>query len=51
MVCEKIVAEFEKKLNRKLTNVEKKKIEEKCHHNEISEIDSENKFEEIALSC
>jgi len=37
MVCEKIVAEFEKRLKRKLTLKEKRQIEEKCHHKELSE--------------
>lgn len=37
MVCEQRIKEMEKVLNRKLTPEEKKKVEEKCHHNEIYE--------------
>ena len=37
MVCEQIIKNMERKLGRKLNPKEKKKIEEKMHHSEISE--------------
>lgn len=36
MVCEKKIKEIEKYLGRKLTKEEKKKVEEKMHHNEMT---------------
>lgn len=35
MVCEIKIKELEKQLDRKLTPLEKRKVEEKLHHNEI----------------
>jgi len=46
MVCELIIRQMERKLNRKLTKEEKRKVEEKMHHSEISD----NKREED-LAC
>lgn len=42
MVCELMIKEMERKLKRKLTPQEKKKVEEKMHHSEIND----NKTEE-----
>lgn len=37
MVCEEFIKNMERKLGRKLNPQERKKIEEKMHHSEISE--------------
>jgi len=37
MVCELLIKEMERKLKRKLTKEEKKKVEEKMHHSEVNE--------------
>lgn len=37
MVCELVIKELERRLNRRLTPEEKKKVEEKMHHSEIFE--------------
>ena len=37
MVCEEMIKQMERRLKRKLTKDEKKKVEEKMHHAEITE--------------
>jgi len=47
MVCEQMIREMERKLRRKLTPEEKRRVEDKCHH---SEINHTNKEEELILA-
>ena len=47
MVCEQFIKEFEKRLGRKLTKEEKKKIQEKMHHSEILDNGRDKGEEEI----
>ena len=37
MVCEQVIKNMERKLGRKLNSAERRKVEEKMHHSEISE--------------
>ena len=47
MTCWEMVKQLEKALNRKLTKEEKKKVEERMHHNESYE----HPKEEEAIAC
>jgi hypothetical protein len=47
LVCEERIKELEKRLGRKLTKEEKKKVQEKLHHNEAHE----HPIEEEAITC
>jgi hypothetical protein len=49
MVCQTKIKELEKKLKRKLTPVEKKRIEELMHHTESSE--HKHRKEEEPIPC
>jgi hypothetical protein len=47
MVCDEIIKQLERKMNRKLTPAEKKKVQEKLHHSETSE----HPKEEECVAC
>jgi len=47
MVCEEKIMELERRLGRKLSAEEKRKVEEKLHHSEISEYP----LEEEPIAC
>jgi DNA recombination-dependent growth factor C len=47
MVCEQKIKELERQLGRRLTKEEKKRVQEKMHHNESYE----HPVEEEAIAC